>query len=173
MCKYHQEIPLKGPLSREKGKRTGWGGMAWVRKDTARYDGTDVKVLQPPISRILTPEMLFRPWLRSCALLLGGCLFPRGAISSACEEQRHRRRDNTVGSHGEGTGQVVFHSLRKHLHVHVSSPPSPWLLIDSWAQRWLPVLEIRFYCRDTLGACQLWHQEKIKAGPGSEERRSH
>ena len=78
-----------------------------------------------------------------------------------------------MGSHGEGTGQVVSHSLRKHLHVHVSSPPSPWLLIDPSVQRWLPVLEIRVYYRDKLGARQLRRQEKIKAGPGSEERCSH
>lgn len=51
--------------------------------------------------------------------------------------------------------------------------PSRWLLIDPWAGRWLHILEIRFYYRDRLGACQLWHQEGTKAGLGSEERCPH
>lgn len=104
------------------------------------------------------------------SLLLGCCLFSSQLV---CEEQRWGRRDHRVGSGGERAGRVVFHGLWEHLRARESSPPLS--LAPDWpgAKRWLYVLEIRFYYRDRLGECQLWHQEGKKAGLGSKERCSH
>lgn len=61
MFKLHQEIPLEGTLQVEKGIGGGEGDHVGAEKHLKDVRGMDVKMLQPLISRIPTPEMPFRP----------------------------------------------------------------------------------------------------------------
>lgn len=133
----------------------GWW-CGWGKKHDSI--GTDVEILQPAISRVLTLEMPFWPWLKLCTLLLD-LFFPLSQFNCMWRAKAREEGQQRVRSDGEGTGRVVFHSLWKRLHECVSSRSLSLALDWPWVERWLYVLEIRFYYRHRLRACQLWPRE--------------
>ena len=147
--------------------------MACIRKDTWVTPLVQMsKCCSPFISRISTPEMPLRPWLK-CVACYWAVKFSFQASWTAYEAKAKREGQQRVGGGREALdgwfstacGSAVLHMWAHH--------PSHWLLIDPRVKRWLHIPEMRFYCRDKLGACQLWHQERNKPGPRSEERCSH